>query len=276
MIESFESLPTVSLAEVNRTARLLTRVDTKYLLDLNDTAHAAALGDMLGFLVGKGAARLSFDGGGLASRYRSIYLDTPQDHSFLGAATGAPNRFKVRLREYVDTGDAFMEVKTRLGSETVKRRVHFSDPDGQEDLLARTRRVSAFVRDEVLAAGGLENEDQVRTLRKTLEVNYSRMTLLLPDDEARVTVDTDLIASLLGERRNVAKRQTLGYRGVVVVETKTLPGRGSAVDDYLAAREIHPVRFSKYATSRALTDRWADRKRWKQTIKGYDLKKVTK
>ena len=274
-VEGFSHLPSVSLAEVNRQARLLTRVDRKYLLRLDVESDARALGDMLPFLLEKGGARLEIDGT-LASRYRSTYLETPDNVSLTGAATGAGNRFKVRLREYLDSGEAFMEVKTRLGSETVKRRVHFSEPGADEPVLERTQRVSAFVRDEVLAAGGLDNAEQVRTLRKCVEVQYSRATLLLPGDAARVTIDTDLTARLLGPWRDKAKRQAIGYKGLVVLETKTAPGAGSVVDDFLSAREIHPVRFSKYATSRVLLDSWGLRKRWKQTVKGYGLKQITR
>ena len=110
----------VTLDELNRTAALLTRVDRKYVLT---SAEADA------FILGlpREARVLDIDGRRRFG-YHSTYFDTAGLDCFLGTAHRRRHRFKVRTRRYVDTDQQFLEVKTRRGGCTVKRRVAWEQP----------------------------------------------------------------------------------------------------------------------------------------------------
>ena len=108
------ALPPVGLPELDEQAALLTRVDRKYVVPAADLPLLCA---------GLSARVLEIDGRRRFG-YASTYFDTPDLASFRGAAHKRRRRFKVRTREYIDTGTAWVEVKTRgpRGS-TVKQRL---------------------------------------------------------------------------------------------------------------------------------------------------------
>lgn len=158
----------VSLEELNLTAALLTRVDRKYVLDR--TAAAGVLADL------PASARVLEIDGNRRFRYHSTYFDTPDLAAYMGTARRRRRRYKVRTRAYVDSGGQFLEVKTRLGGATVKRR---SPWDGPADLLDDDG--LGFV-DEALAEGSIHLDGR---LDPVLDVEYQRTTLLMPGGNAR-------------------------------------------------------------------------------------------
>ena len=118
-LEALSLLDTVDLAGLNAEAELQTRVDRKYLVSLSDLAGVI---DALP----AGTRVLDLDGE-RSLRYASQYFDTPRLDSYFGAVHGRRRRFKVRARSYLDSGGAFLEVKTRgARSATVKERVPVS------------------------------------------------------------------------------------------------------------------------------------------------------
>lgn len=229
---ALDRLPVVPLDELVATAALLTRVDRKYLLAPDDAA--AVLGALPG-------ARVLAIGGQRGFGYDSLYLDTPALTGFHLAARGRRRRFKVRRRTYTDTGERWLEVKTRgPRGATVKERT----PDGGP--------ARAFV-DDVLARSGV---DLVGDLVPVLGTRYTRSTLLL--GLARVTVDTDLVwRTPAGRALPVVDR--------VVVETKS--GSAPSAADRLLWRAGHrPVRISKYGTGLAALHPELPGNRWHSTL----------
>jgi hypothetical protein len=208
-------------------------VDRKYLLPVADADT------VLADLAAARPVRVLDDGGQRDFAYGSLYFDTPDLAGYHLAARGRRRRFKVRRRTYLDSGDAFCEVKTRgRRGETVKQRV---PADG-----AGLGGAGAFV-DEVLGAAGL---GWVRSgdLRPVLATRYRRTTLHLPGcgpgaTEARITVDTGLSWSLPGGRG-------LTLPGLAVVETKS-GAAASAADRALWRAGHRPSRISKYGTGLA-------------------------
>lgn len=214
----------IDLAELTERASLQTRVDRKYVLP------AAAL-DALLHGIEPGARILEIDGQ-RDFAYESVYFDTPDLTSYLGAARRRRRRFKVRTRTYVDSELCWVEVKTRgpRGS-TVKTRLPY-DPDDRDTLTDEGRRFA----DEVL--------DSSQAFTKTLVSTYRRTTLYLPRTDSRTTIDTGLVwtSALTGQSRPLPDR--------VVVETKT--GSTPSSTDRLLWRYGHrPVRISKYGTGMA-------------------------
>ncbi|MGY1743465.1 MULTISPECIES: polyphosphate polymerase domain-containing protein [unclassified Blastococcus] len=218
------ALAPVGLAELVARAARQTRVDRKYVLPV---AAADRLVARLGRAEG---ARVLDDGGARDFGYASLYLDTAELTGYHLAARGRRRRFKVRRRTYLDSSDAFVEVKTRgARGATVKQRV--PDDGGW----------AGFVEAALAGAGhpGVRSAD----LHPVLHTAYRRTTLLLPATDDRVTVDTGLTWSLPGGA-------SLRLPGLAVVETKT--GAGASAADRVLWRSGHrPARISKYGTGLA-------------------------
>ncbi|KHL11226.1 UNVERIFIED_CONTAM: hypothetical protein LK11_43530 [Mumia flava] len=242
-------LAPVALDALVDVAGLLTRVDRKYVVELQRVP---------GLLAGlpEGARALEIDGERVFG-YRSTYLDTPALDGYFAAGQGRRRRFKVRTRAYLDTGTSWLEVKTR-GSRgtTVKQRMPHPDaetvpvsPDGH-----------TFV-DAALASGRI-NRVRPQELTPVLVTAYRRATVLLPATASRVTIDVDLGWTSLRPRCP----GELARPSLAIVETKT-GSTPSEVDRLLWSHGHRPVRISKYAVGMAALDPTLPRLRWARTLR---------
>lgn len=216
------TLPAVSLAELNARAALLDRVDRKYVVP------AQSLGDVLALLPARSAA-LEI-GGRRSFGYCSEYYDTPDLLTYRMAAGSRRRRFKIRLRCYDDLS-SWLEVKARAGrGRTQKHRLEAEQLD--PGWIAETLRGEGEFLDPT-------------ALRLTLQVSFSRSTLLIPAGDgrfARLTFDTNL--------RWVIPGVSWGQADFTIIETKS-PGRPTGFDKALWEHARRPERFSKYATGLA-------------------------
>ncbi len=219
----------ITLAELLGEAELLSRVDRKYLLD---DRQAAAL--LRGLDV---RTRVLTVDGHRQFHYESVYFDTPDLLSYRQSAHGRRRRFKVRTRTYLDSGLSFVEVKVRGDRQsTVKERI--------EHPLELRHTLTASSRDYAEATLRVHGMDAsaARHLAPTLLTNYTRTTLVPPESNVRVTVDTDLTW------RDGGRKLTLP--GMTIVETKS--GSGPSTVDRLLWRSGHrPTSISKYSTGLA-------------------------
>lgn len=223
-------LPAIGLDELVAEASMLTRVDRKYAMTETD---AAAVLDGL-----PEHTRVLTMEGRRAFAYESFYFDTPDLLSFRMAALGRRRRFKLRTRSYVDTEDAFLELKTRgARSATVKERIEY-DFGHREELTVEGREYAA----EGLGILGVPDPAGL-DLRPTLATRYHRTTLLAPDGGGRATIDTDLAWEL-------ADGDTLHVPGLVIIETKSGLRTGD-LDRLLWRHGIRPSTISKYGTGLA-------------------------
>ncbi|MFI2102788.1 polyphosphate polymerase domain-containing protein [Isoptericola sp. NPDC019693] len=231
----------VTLAELDATAALQTRVDRKYVLT------PAEVATLLATLAPREPRVLEIDDE-RSFTYASTYYDTADLLTFRLAARRRRRRFKVRTRTYVDTGNTtFLEVKTRAArGVTVKERRPWEpaaplDGEGLD-----------FV-DDRLAAARLDAPPSAQ-LSPVLRSAYRRTTVLLPD--ARLTLDTGLRWRLAGPGATTGTAGTSGTAGtadvgdLVVVETKAGTAPSSA-DRALWHAGHRPDRISKYATGLA-------------------------
>jgi len=223
-------LPVIGLEELIAEAAMLTRVDRKYAMTEADAA--AVLAEL------PAHTRVLSMEGRRAFAYESFYFDTPDLLSFRMAALGRRRRFKLRTRSYVDTEDAFLELKTRgARSATVKERIEYAFAD-REALTDEGREYAA----EGLDLLGIPDPDALE-LRPTLATRYHRTTLLAPDGGGRATIDTDLSWEL-------AEGETLRVPGLVIIETKSGLRTGD-LDRLLWRHGIRPSTISKYGTGLA-------------------------
>src|SRR5690554_2973750 len=148
----------IGLEELNRASALMKRLERKYVLD------ARMLPDFLGALADD--FRILVIDGRTRHRYQSSYFDTADLMCFRAHNQQRLNRFKLRVRHYVDSGLQFLELKekTRV-SETSKSRIALGtshQPGTLDQALA-----------QIIGAKGLSPDD----FQTSLVVGYDRLTL---------------------------------------------------------------------------------------------------
>lgn len=229
-MSALHELPAVTLPELDASAALQTRFDRKYVIPLDD---------LDAILTGIRGLRVLDVDGNRFSRYESTYLDTIELDSWTAAAHCRRRRWKVRTRRYADTGESWLEVKTRgHRGLTVKQRLRYDgdeqiDSNGPAAHWLRERLAAAHVRDVHPA-----------DLVATLQVSYVRSTLLL-EGTSRATIDRQL--------RWASGHGSAEVSDVLVVETKAGTHRPGALDRRLWTLGHRPVRISKYGIGLALT-----------------------
>ncbi|WP_107773876.1 VTC domain-containing protein [Nocardioides sediminis] len=235
-----DTLPAVGLDELNATAGLLVRTDRKYVVPVTDLA--AVLGGVPDLRVLEVAGRRS-------ARYGSTYLDTNDLASWAASAHPRRRRWKVRTRVYAESGECWLEVKSRgARGVTVKDRLPYDAA-----LCAEVGPQAVGWVAERLAAAGAAGVDP-RGLVATLHTAYDRTTLLLPGGGGRATVDARLAWTTASARAEVGP--------VLVVETKSPPGGAGPLDRRLWSLGHRPARISKYGTGLSLLTPGLPGNRW--------------
>ncbi len=221
-------LEPVSLAQTLAESAMLTRVDNKYLINQQQ------LGSLLQE-VGQCYRVLTIDGKNVFA-YRSKYFDDNY-RAYYEHHQGRRRRFKLRIRDYVDSGAFYFELKLKgLRGQTVKFRescdsfsLHELDDRSHYYLLARDWYESTYHRrfPEQLSA--------------SLIVSYSRIALVSVQGQERVTIDTNIAYQDIQTGRSWALSDN-----VAMVETKTRKGVG-VMDRLLKKNGYRQVpRCSKY------------------------------
>lgn len=236
------ALTPIPLDELVERAELLTRVDRKYVLPIAEARRLLRA-------VPSDTRILEIDGR-REFGYRSTYLDTADRQSFFVAGRAHRRRWKVRTRSYVDTGGAWLEVKTRTSrDQNLKQRIEHPDAEMTAGLTADGQ---AFV-------GAIIGRDIAPALRPVLVTGYRRSTLFLPASASRVTIDVDLGWTALSPRRD------LDRPALAIVETKT-GSTPSAVDRLLWQRGHRPARISKYGVGMAALHPDLPRLKWHRVL----------
>ena len=237
----FDLLEPIGLDELISTADLQTRQDRKYLVP------EARLNDIVGDVT---PARVLTIDEKRSFAYESVYFDTAERASYLGAARRRPQRFKVRTRSYLDSELCVLEVKTRDARQrTVKHRQPY-DFDDRYHLSAGGR---AFVAEIAQAAASVDELDPA------LITTYQRTTMVFPASSCRVTIDTDVTwAGVNGQRARLA--------GWALVETKTI-GAPSGFDRALWRHGHRPVVISKYGTGLAALSTGLPANKWTRVLR---------
>lgn len=237
----------IGLEELIGWAELLTRVDRKYVL----TRGLAV--DVLGACEER--TRILEIDGCRAARYETVYFDTPDLLAYRMCVQQRRVRLKLRTRSYVDSGTTYLEAKTRRGDDTtVKERIEYEWAD-RDELTGPGHDYAA----DAFAALGLD-ATRADGLEPALVTRYRRSTLLAPDGDGRITVDSDLGWAL-------PDGAELNLPHLVIVETKS-SGRATAMDRELWRAGSRPVAVSKYATGLAALTPSLPRNRWARLLRG--------
>lgn len=169
-------LAPITLATVNASTALSTRSERKYLVDLD--VYRELVHD-LGPTCSSSRSTTC-----VCSGTRSVDSDTDDFRLHRAAAgRGRRHRYKIRTRQYVESGLTMLEVKTKDGrGRTVKHRI---DHDGAPDALSPA--------DQRFVLDVTGDDSVVELLAPVLTTRYTWTTLVqLSAVGVRATVDRDL------------------------------------------------------------------------------------
>lgn len=236
----FDSFAPVALGDLDA-VRLMNRVDTKYVLP------EAELPRLLARILPEYSA-LQIEPSTPGTGYETVYFDDAWDSAYHSHRRGKPNRFKVRTRTYLSSGDTFLEVKHRQRSgRSYKERIALTDarclksPQVQQWLAPR---------------------HPLGPLSPKLAVRFHRVTLVDHSRTERVTLDLGLNFRGAQECSNNAASNT------VIIEVKQSAFQpGSAMVRALREHGIRPTSFSKYCVGRALSTPELKTNRFKATLR---------
>ena len=238
---------TVSLGETNRLAKMLNRVDNKYVVNYGQ--FGALLDE-----VHDDYAVLEIDGRN-EFQYASCYYDD-RFSCYFEHHQARRQRVKIRTREYVNSGLIFFEIKLKgLRGRTHKYRVDCDAlvmPRIKGDHLAML--TDHYVRNY--------KKEMSFELRPALIVNYSRCTLVALKGGERVTIDFDLRFELPDGSEAVQ----IGH-DFIIVETKSENGKGMT-DGALKQLGVRKARkCSKYCIGVNLTGEVSKNNNFLHTIR---------
>ena len=253
--EPLEAFAPISLEEMDA-VRLMNRIDTKYLTDdrtlLGVLRDAAAAGYRV--LVADGAR---------ISPYDSVYFDTEGLRMFSDHHNKRLRRQKVRTRAYVNSGDAFLEIKRKNNrGRTKKKRTGIPMqelPDFRTDADA-----CRYLADW--------SDFRAEELQPTLETVFQRITLVNPALTERITIDTNL------SFKNFRTGLGTSLRDAVIIELKQDGRSASEMKRILLRHRVKPARISKYCIAVTLTDPSARSNRFKVKVRQIEKtidKKIT-
>jgi len=187
IVDSFQS---VSLAEMDRVA-LMDRNDTKYVF------HREQLPALLENMA-EDYQVLSVEGL-RASPYSTLYFDTPEQDFFLQHHNGKLSRHKVRMRTYLASNLAFLEIKTKTNKgRTIKQRMQI---EGSEESMSP--QALEFLHSTLGILPKLV--PQLRTF-------FSRITLVHRTQPERVTFDFDIVFSHDHRTKSLSQNPVEGCR----------------------------------------------------------------
>ena len=230
LLEPFER---IGLEEVCATAALDNRLDVKYIVSRDQLAELAQR--LLP------THRVLEIDGLRAFGYRNTYFDTADLLTYREHVQGRRRRFKVRSREYVDSGLRAFEVKLKEGSgRTVKHLTELGS--GPLDDLDRPQ--LEFLRERLRDAYARELGAE---LAPTLSMSFTRITLVDPERSERLTCDLGLsFTAPDGSGGALAP-------DAAIVESKSRSGSATA-DRELRALGVRPIAgCSKYCVGVGLT-----------------------
>ena len=196
------------------------------------------------------------------ANYYTAYFDTPDNNMYIVHQNGHAGRQKLRIRSYVDSGQNFLEVKTKNNhGRTKKKRVNMVgfDPKHPDHGIRFMRQDEQFRSYDAFLSKHLRYDPTILT--EHLENHFRRITLVNKAKTERVTIDTDLCFHNIKTDRNV------DLTGLVIIEVKRDGLQPSPILGLLRELRIKPSGFSKYCMGSALTDQSLKRNNFKERLR---------
>ena len=234
--ELLMNLKPITLDEMKE-IRLMNRTDTKFV------TNKETLAQLLELAQGKYYAQ--FTGGSKIANYLTTYWDTDGHRFYMEHHNGRSPRQKVRVRTYMDSGDTFLEVKTKNNhGRTKKKRVsvpnqQITGEGGNEEFLQEKVHLS------------------LADIHPTVRNQFHRITLVNYGKTERLTIDYDV------QFHNFETGQDANVGPAVIIELKRDGNVFSPVLDILRQLRIKPCGFSKYCIGSVMTNKGLKQNRFK-------------
>ena len=132
------------------------------------------------------------------AQYKTLYFDTDEFDFYTHHHNGWPNRYKVRMRKYIDSGLCYLEIKNKKKGRTIKKRIQIADFE-EEMSETSLQFISDVIPNDIL-------------LVKKLWNSFNRITLVNKTDKERLTLDIGL-----GFQRN---EKNISLENVIIGEVK--------------------------------------------------------
>ena len=233
----------ISLDEMSA-VKLMNRIDTKYVADDLTVAKLFSL-------IKDEYYVQEIDGKRIAS-YDSVYYDTVDNHMYIIHQDKKLKRDKLRVRNYVDTGNYFCEVKHKNNHGRTKKKRIEVDKDVFSDLKSEPA-VREFVENQ------LPDYDFDGFVKK-LSTTFERITIVNKGKTERITIDFNV------RFHNFENGNDECIAPLVIMELKRDGQCDSFFQKTLFEMRIKPLSISKYCIGRALTDKTLKQNRFKKKI----------
>jgi hypothetical protein len=229
----------VDLSETNRKAALLDRSDTKYAMTIDQLNEALE--------ASRTSYRILEIQGSRSFRYETTYFDTPELRFYHEHHAGKQDRKKVRIRRYLDSGMAWLEVKHRLNKgNTVKTRVILDQH--------ATENIGRLKDPEFIGTGSMP----VDQLKPVIKVSYDRITLVDLLNAERITIDRHIVFERGNESRTLDD--------LVIAEVKQRRKHPSFFQRHMRNINIREGSVSKYCLGTLLLNDQVKRNRFKTRL----------
>ena len=212
-IEQFDPIDLREMADVN----LMNRIDTKFAFRHDDLMRFLPL-------LAQHYRALKVEGT-MLPHYESLYFDDESFSFFRDHHNGKADRFKVRIRKYVESNIHFLEIKHKIKGRTDKRRILTNDFNELQEEKERD-----FLRRQL-------QEDT--KLRPTMWNSFQRITLVSKTSKERLTLDLNIHFHMGDIQRD--------FKQLIIAELKQEKlDRNSPFYALMKKERIRPYRLSKY------------------------------
>lgn len=241
----------ISLSEMD-SVTLMNRIDTKFLVN----------NDQLQLILenAKNHYRILEINGERITPYSTVYFDTEDVIMYIMHHNGKLNRYKLRMRSYINSGLSFLEVKLKNNKgRTSKKRICINNE--QFNSLQLTDDYLPFLQKRLPYSPEL--------LEPKLQNYFRRITLVDNEKTERITIDLSLkFKSMLNEE----KEKELDK--LIIIEMKQNGACNSKFREYLNALSIQPKSMSKYCLGMVMTNPKFKNNRFKNKLR--IINKITK
>lgn len=228
----------VSLREMDA-VKLMNRTDTKFVF------HTSKLADLLN--LSREEYRILQIGDNRDFRYNSLYYDTASLNLYLDHHNGKRPRFKVRFREYVDTGNVFLEIKKKTNkNRTSKCRIEVENTE-----MELSEKSIRYIEEK--------SPLQAALFEPALWTIFQRITLVGKSSPERITIDHQLAF------RNGVEEKQLSFYTICEVKRDSFAGYSAFIKN-LKELSIYPGNSSKYCLGTVLLKDHVKNNRFKDKI----------
>lgn len=241
--EQLKAFEPISLVEMDR-VKLMNRIDTKFIVGYHQLPEILAKASSAYRILEINSSRVA--------PYSSIYFDTTDVQMYTMHHNGKLNRYKVRMRLYLQSGDTYLEIKRKNNKgRTSKKRISISREHFESLDLDEVERV--FIRDK--------SPYELENLKPQLQNIFHRITLVDYNDTERVTLDVELNFRKIGANAYVPMDR------IVIVEIKQDGAASSSFRKLLDEASVPPKSISKYCLGMMLTNPGLKYNRFKEKIR---------